>query len=118
MAEKLETPLLIPLTTSLYVPGTLSTSSSSSTTSTTSSTTLLVDIGTGFYVEKTPPQATKFYTAKVEDLAKNLAEIEKVVGGKGENLRVVEDVLRRKMVEERPGEFGAGAGAGGGGKEG
>jgi hypothetical protein len=33
-----------------------------------------------------------------------------VVGGKSENLRVVEDVLRRKMVEEQPQQFGAGGG--------
>jgi len=108
-----ETPLLIPLTTSLYIPGTLATGPSTTTASTSktaASATLLVDIGTGFYVEKSPPQATKFYTGKVEDLTKNLSEIEKVVGGKGENLRVVEDVLRRKMVEEQPQQYGAGGG--------
>jgi prefoldin alpha subunit len=99
-----ETPLLIPLTTSLYIPGTLASPTS---------TTLLVDIGTGFYVEKSPPDATKFYTGKVEELGRNLADIEKVVGGKGENLRVVEDVLRRKMVEERPEQFGAAGGGSG-----
>jgi prefoldin alpha subunit len=54
----------------------------------------------------------------VEELARNLADIEKVVGGKGENLRVVEDVLRRKMVEEQPSQFGAGSGGGGGGQSG
>jgi prefoldin alpha subunit len=106
-----ETPLLIPLTTSLYVPGTLS--APSDTSSSSSQATLLVDIGTGFYVEKTPQDATKFYTVKVEDLQKNLTDIEKVVGNKTESLRMVEDVLRRKMIEEQPEQFGAG-GAGGG----
>jgi len=105
-----ETPLLIPLTTSLYIPGTLATSPSTSTTSSGSSTqsTLLVDIGTGFYVEKSPPDAITFYTGKVDDLTKNMADIEKVVGGKGENLRIIEDVLRRRMIEEQPDAFGAG----------
>ncbi|KIX04296.1 prefoldin, alpha subunit [Rhinocladiella mackenziei CBS 650.93] len=93
-----DTPLLIPLTTSLYVPGTLAASSSSS-----SKPTVLVDVGTGFYVEKFPSDGIKFYTEKVEDLAKNLSEIEKVVGGKNENLRVIEDVLRQKMLSEQAG---------------
>lgn len=64
-------------------------------------------------MEKTPADARKFYAAKVDDLTKNLADIEKVVGGKSENLRVVEDVLRRKMVEEQPSQFGAGGAAAG-----
>jgi len=62
-----ETPLLIPLTTSLYIPGTLATSPSTSTTTSSGSSTqstLLVDIGTGFYVEKSPPDAITFYTGK------------------------------------------------------
>ncbi len=50
--------------------------------------------------------ATKFYTGKIDELGKNLGDIEKVVGGKSENLRVLEDVLRRKMVEEQPQQFG------------
>ncbi|KAJ9613025.1 subunit of tubulin prefoldin [Cladophialophora chaetospira] len=110
-----KTPLLIPLTTSLYVPGTLALPSPSSSTTTpksAGSATLLVDIGTGFFVEKTPLDATKFYTGKIDDLTKNLGDIEKVVGGKSENLRIVEDVLRRKMVEEQPGQYGAGGGGG------
>ncbi|EXJ84786.1 prefoldin, alpha subunit [Capronia epimyces CBS 606.96] len=91
-----ETPLLIPLTTSLYVPGTLATPADSS-----SSSTVLVDVGTGFFVEKTPEDGIKFYTGKVDELAKNLLEIEKAVGGKNDNLRIVEDVLRQKMLAEQ-----------------
>jgi hypothetical protein len=81
------------LTTSLYVPGTLSssTTTTSSSTTATATATVLVDIGTGFYVEKTSADAIKFYTGKVADLTKNLTDIEKAVGGKNENLRVVED---------------------------
>jgi len=75
-----DTPLLVPLTTSLYVPGTLS-----------SSSTVLVDVGTGFFVEKSTTDAIKFYNGKVDDLTENLTEIENVVGGKSENLRIVED---------------------------
>jgi len=105
------TPLLIPLTTSLYVPGTLAGAgpSRSSTSSTPSkAATVLVDVGTGFFVEKSPADGVKFYTGKVEDLTRNLVEIEKAVGGKNENLRVVEDVLRQKMLAEQAAGSGPG----------
>ncbi|EXJ55536.1 prefoldin, alpha subunit [Cladophialophora yegresii CBS 114405] len=103
------TPLLIPLTTSLYIPGTLAPTSGASSSSQAS---LLVDVGTGFFVEKTPKDGITFYQRKIEELAKNLADIEKVVTGKSENLRIIEDVLRRKMVDEQPRQFGAGGGGG------
>ncbi|CAD6566192.1 MAG: hypothetical protein ASARMPRED_008588 [Alectoria sarmentosa] len=61
---------------------------------------VLVDIGTGFYVEKTPPAAREFYSRKVEELGKNLQDLEKIVQGKQGNLSVVEDVLRQKVISE------------------
>ncbi|KAL9061771.1 MAG: hypothetical protein Q9206_000341 [Seirophora lacunosa] len=102
--EKREgTSILVPLTPSLYVPGKLA-----------STETVLVDIGTGFYVEKvscgpstqppktstTPPAAQLFYTSKVDELGKNLKDLEKIVHGKQGSLNVVEDVLRQKMINE------------------
>ena len=78
---------------------------------------MLVDVGTGFYVEKKTDDAVKFYERKVEDLVRNLGEIEKVVGGKTETLRAVEDVLRQKVLaqQQQQGQ-GQGGGGGGGGK--
>ncbi|KAI4277125.1 MAG: hypothetical protein LQ337_001998 [Flavoplaca oasis] len=129
-------PILVPLTPSLYVPGTLA-----------STETLLVDIGTGFYVEKvrrlslityplffwmeweklpdrraradwkdtqTPPAARQFYTAKVEELGKNLKDLETIVQGKQGNLTVVEDVLRQRMISESTSSSEGGKGGGGG----
>lgn len=52
---------------------------------------MLVDVGTGFFVEKSTADAVKFYTDKIDDLSRNLADIEKVVAGKNDNLKVVED---------------------------
>lgn len=91
--------LLVPLTQSLYVPGKLS-----------SNTTVLLDIGTGFYVEKvcvcltrcavicTKPvrpksveDAQKFYTAKSEDIGTNLKDLEGILQSKSSSLRVVEE---------------------------
>ena len=70
----------MPLTQSLYVPGQLADTSF-----------VIVDVGTGFYVEKSTADAIKFYNGKVDDLSKNLGDLEKVVQGKNENLRIVEE---------------------------
>ena len=72
--------LLVPLTNSLYVPGTLA-----------STKTVVVDVGTGFYVEKTTEQATKFYQGKTEELGTNIKHLETIVNSKGQNLRLVEE---------------------------
>jgi prefoldin alpha subunit len=86
---------LIPLTTSLYIPATLTPPKSGN------EQTVLVDIGTGFYIEKTTKDAVKFYEGKVSDLGGNMGEIEKAVGGKTETLRGVEDVLRGKVLAQQ-----------------
>jgi prefoldin alpha subunit len=95
------TEILIPLTTSLYVPGQLA-----------SSNKVLVDVGTGFYVEKDVKDARRFYEAKVAELHQNLGEIEKVVGGKEGNLRLVEEVLRGKVMTEQQQQGGEQEGGG------
>jgi hypothetical protein len=79
--------LLVPLTSSLYVPGTLA-----------STETVLVDVGTGFYVEKTTEQAKKFYETKVEELGKNVKDLESIVQGKNQNLRLIEEGMREQMA--------------------
>ncbi|KAL9031720.1 MAG: hypothetical protein Q9196_000268 [Gyalolechia fulgens] len=81
------TPILVPLTPSLYVPGKLA-----------STETVLVDVGTGFYIEKTSTAARKFYSSKVEELGKNLKDLESIVQGKQGNLNVVEDGTRPALV--------------------
>lgn len=52
---------------------------------------MLVDIGTGYYVEKSAAEAEAFYAGKVETLSKNLADLEKILGQKSQNVRIVED---------------------------
>lgn len=72
--------ILVPLTTSLYVPGTLA-----------SRDKVLVDVGTGYFVEKSIADAKKFYEAKTKELGQNLKDLEGVLQGKANNLRVVEE---------------------------
>ncbi|KAI1806477.1 Prefoldin alpha subunit [Daldinia bambusicola] len=79
--------ILVPLTNSLYVRGTLSDASH-----------VVVDIGTGFYVEKDIKSAANFYENKVGELGASIKDLEAIVQGKTNNVRVVEEVLRQKMV--------------------
>ncbi|KAI5864975.1 Prefoldin alpha subunit [Durotheca rogersii] len=79
--------ILVPLTNSLYVPGTLS-----------SAFHVIVDIGTGFYVEKELKSAADFYESKVGELGGNIRDLEAIVQGKTNNVRVIEEVLRQKMA--------------------
>lgn len=62
---------------------------------------MLVDVGTGYYVEKTTTDATRFYEGKIDDLRRSLADVERVVGAKSADLRGVEDVLRARVLAEQ-----------------
>ncbi|KAK2872073.1 hypothetical protein FQN49_002575 [Arthroderma sp. PD_2] len=97
-----ENDILVPLTNSLYVRGKLADREK-----------VIVDVGTGFYVEKTPAKATEFYNTKVGDLGANLRDLEKIVAGKSTNLRVVEEVLRQKLLAGEGNAAQAGPSGGG-----
>ncbi|PYI28122.1 Prefoldin alpha subunit [Aspergillus indologenus CBS 114.80] len=84
-----EQEILVPLTSSLYVRGRLADREK-----------VLVDVGTGFYVEKTAPKAIEFYENKVKDLETNLTELEKIVQTKSQQQRLFEDALRQKLLAE------------------
>ncbi|KAI0172364.1 Prefoldin alpha subunit [Hypoxylon sp. FL1284] len=79
--------ILVPLTNSLYVGGTLSSASH-----------VIVDVGTGFYVEKEVTSAADFYQNKVGEVGASIKDLETIVQAKTSNVRVVEEVLRQKMV--------------------
>lgn len=78
-----DTPSLIPLTPSLYVPGKLSDPSR-----------VIVDVGTGYYVEKSADAAKKMYTEKIDFVTKNLDQLQETIQKKQDNVRVVGDVMR------------------------
>lgn len=83
------------MTSSLYVPGRL-----------TDHEHVLVDVGTGFFVEKDVAGAKDFYERKVKDLGDSLRDLESVIQGKAQNVRVVEEVMRVKVMnaQEAKGE--------------
>ncbi|KAF9445434.1 Prefoldin alpha subunit [Macrolepiota fuliginosa MF-IS2] len=78
--------ILVPLTNSLYVPGKLSDVEH-----------VVVDVGTGYFVKKTRPQAAKYYSQKVDYIKTNLETLEDTIGKKRENLNYLVTVLQAKF---------------------
>lgn len=65
---------------------------------------MLVDVGTGFFVEKKIDDAKDFYQRKVKDLGDSLKDLEGVVEGKARNVRMVEEVMRVKVMSQQSAE--------------
>ncbi|WOO80193.1 putative prefoldin subunit 5 [Vanrija pseudolonga] len=85
--------VLIPLTSSLYVPGKLTDVSS-----------VVVDVGTGYYVKKTRAEASAHYAAKAEFVGKNLETLQKTIERKQENVQSVVQVLQMKLQQQQGGQ--------------
>lgn len=81
--------LLIPLTTSLYVPGKLRDREH-----------VIVDVGTGYYVEKTTEDAKDFYSRKIDDLTGNLKELEKILQNRDAARSSLTEVMRQKIAAD------------------
>jgi prefoldin alpha subunit len=85
--------VLVPLTASLYVPGKIRDTAK-----------VLVDVGTGYYIEMDTAKAKGFYERKVAELEQSLKELEKILNQKVEMGRGVEEVMKAKVLagEGRP----------------
>ena len=107
---------MVPLTSSLYVPGKISDPEH-----------VVIDIGTGYYVKKashhrlpymflhfadwfliTDPQSRKdaieYYTDKVTYVQKNLEKLQETIERKQDNLQSCVGVMQMKLQEERQAE--------------
>ncbi|KAI9320116.1 prefoldin, alpha subunit [Dichotomocladium elegans] len=82
--------ILVPLTSSLYVPGKLSNVEK-----------VIVDIGTGYFVEKTLDGATKFYKEKEVYVKKNLEKLQETINGKQSSLRAIVNVMQDKIQQQQ-----------------
>lgn len=81
-------PLLLPLTSSLYVAGTLA-----------STDNVLVDIGTGYYMEKSTDEGIDYCKRKVMYLKEKLDQIGAAIKDKQRILTEVNGALGRKMQQ-------------------
>ncbi|KAI8878038.1 prefoldin, alpha subunit [Backusella circina FSU 941] len=74
----------------LYVPGKLSDVNK-----------VIVDVGTGYYVEKSTENASKFYKDKVEYVKKNMGTLEETITSKQSSLRAILNVMQDKIQEQQ-----------------
>ncbi|NP_001088120.1 prefoldin subunit 5 S homeolog [Xenopus laevis] len=80
--------LLVPLTSSMYVPGTLNDVS-----------TIMIDVGTGYYVEKTVEDAKDFFKRKVEFLTKQIEKIQPALQEKHAMKQAVIEMMSIKIQQ-------------------
>ena len=67
--------VLVPLTGSMYVPGQLANSAK-----------VIVDIGAGYYIEKSSKDAEEYFSRKVKYVEKNMAGVEAIKNEKSKSL--------------------------------
>eukprot|EP01128_Nolandella_sp_AFSM9_P010032 TRINITY_DN6799_c0_g1_i1.p1 TRINITY_DN6799_c0_g1~~TRINITY_DN6799_c0_g1_i1.p1 ORF type:complete len:156 (-),score=46.13 TRINITY_DN6799_c0_g1_i1:104-547(-) len=82
--------IFLPLTSSLYVPGTLSNPEK-----------VIVDVGTGYYMEKTVSSAQDYTERKLANLKKTSEDIEGSVESKRNSLAQITMVLGAKIKARR-----------------
>jgi prefoldin alpha subunit len=80
--------LLVPLSGSLYVPGKVKDNDK-----------FLVDVGTGYYVDKNAENAIDFYEAKITQLNKDSAKVQEIIGEKSRTVQRLDQVLREKVQQ-------------------
>ncbi|XP_074023102.1 LOW QUALITY PROTEIN: prefoldin subunit 5 [Numenius arquata] len=80
--------LLVPLTSSMYVPGKLSDTER-----------VLVDVGTGYYVEKTADDARDFFKRKIDFLTKQMEKIQPALQEKHAMKQAVVEMMSQKIQQ-------------------
>jgi len=86
------TPMLVPMTSSLYVPG-----------ETTALDTVIVDVGTGYFIEKSVPEAKLFIDRKMALIEQQANNVQSAAQFKRNNLNQTVEVMNRKVMEMRAG---------------
>jgi len=88
--ENVGTPVMVPITQSLYVRGSLANADS-----------VMVDVGTGYYVEKTVGLAEDYLTRKVKWCQENSGRLEVNILDKRKNVDAVTTVMQMKMQQQQ-----------------
>lgn len=89
-ADEQTSRILVPLSSSLYVPGRIRLNDK-----------FLVDVGTGYYVEKSAKGAVDFYQSKITKLDQDQTQLKEIIQSKSETLHTVTNVLRSKLAEQK-----------------
>lgn len=81
--------LLVPMTSSLYLPGKIA-----------SKDHYLVDIGTGYFVEKDAASAVQVYKKKITKLETDSKKLKEILVQKNDAINNINMVLRKKVIEQ------------------
>lgn len=73
----------------MYVPGTIADAEK-----------LLIDIGTGYYVERDVPGAKDYFTRKVKFVTEQMEKIQKIAAEKSKLREVVMDIMEVKVDQQ------------------
>ncbi|KIO32426.1 hypothetical protein M407DRAFT_241477 [Tulasnella calospora MUT 4182] len=82
--------ILVPLTSSLYVPGKLKDPEH-----------VIIDVGTGYYVKKSRDDARKHYQKKADFVKSNLEKLQETIEKKQENMNFLLNVMQVKMAQQQ-----------------
>lgn len=85
--ENADQKLLVPASASLYLPGTVLDNNK-----------FMVDVGTGYYVDKTADEAIAFYEKKVAKLNKEAVQIQNIIKEKSQYSLAIEDKIRQASL--------------------
>merc|ERR1712224_448449 len=88
--ENQDKEILVPLTSSLYIPGKIR-----------DVRTVLVDIGTGYYVKKKTAHAREFFKRKNAMVAGHADKLEGIIRNKRSQSRQVYQILRQKVYQQQ-----------------
>ena len=78
--------ILVPLSAALYVPGKVSNKNS-----------LLIDVGTGYYIEKNVEDAKDYFQRKINVVEKNTASLEGIIAQKKQNNEAITMMLNYRL---------------------
>lgn len=81
--------ILIPATTSLYIPGIMKDNDK-----------FMVDVGTGYYVEKNAKDSVEFYQKKIDKLNQESQQIQKIIQEKSKTSLSVEQYMRQLLIKQ------------------
>merc|ERR1712066_56764 len=80
--------ILIPITSSMYVPGRLKNTNK-----------VIIDIGTGYYVEKNRSDADDFCKRKIEQIAKQLQKVQPALKQRYESKKVIDNTILQLQAQ-------------------
>ncbi|XP_045624147.1 prefoldin subunit 5 [Procambarus clarkii] len=81
--------MLVPLTSCMYVPGTIGDADK-----------LLIDVGTGYYVERDVNGAKDYFNRKIKFVTEQMEKIQKIASEKSKLREVVMDMMEVKLDQQ------------------